>query len=65
MEKLLTVNEIAELLDLSKFAIYNMVNEKSIPCIKFGLTNRNIRFDRIKIEEWLNKNSHDIIKKKK
>ena len=59
MEKLLTVKEVAEMLSLSKFAVYDMVATNSIPHIKIGQTNRSVRFDKQKIEIWLKKKSHD------
>ena len=59
--KLMTINEVAELLNLSKFAVYNMVYANRIPYIKVGRTNRSIRFDHNKINLWLNKNSCDTI----
>jgi excisionase family DNA binding protein len=58
MEKLLTVKEVAEILQLSKYAIYQMVANDSIPHIKIGATNRSVRFDKEKIEKWINKKSH-------
>lgn len=61
MEKLMTINQVAEMLSLSKFAIYNMVYADKIPYIKIGRTNRSIRFDRNKINQWINKNSCDTI----
>ena len=63
MEKLLTVKEVAEIIQLSKYAIYQMVANDSIPYIKIGATNRSVRFDKDKIEKWLKKHSCDIIKK--
>ncbi len=65
MEKLLTVKEVAELLNLSKFAVYDMVYENKIPYVKIGHTNRSLRFDRQKISVWLSKQSNDIILTKK
>ena len=65
MEKLLTVKEVAKIIQLSKYAIYQMVANDSIPYIKIGATNRSVRFDKEKIEKWLNKKSYDTIKKRK
>lgn len=65
MEKLLTVKEVAEMLSLSKFAIYDMVVKQSIPYVKIGSTNRSVRFDKQKIESWLKNKSYDTILKKK
>ena len=61
MEKLITVNEVAEMLSVSKYAVYNMVYKDKIPYVKVGSTGRIVRFDRQKINAWLNKNSCDKI----
>ena len=65
MEKLMTVAEVAEMLSLSKFAIYNMVYADHIPYIKVGRTNRSVRFDRQKINTWLSRQSNDKILNRK
>ena len=57
-KRLMTINQVADLLSLSKFAVYNMVYSDRIPYIKVGRTNRSIRFDRQKIEMWLSKQSN-------
>ena len=57
--ELLTVKDIAKMLNLSKYAIYNMVANNSIPYIRVGKTNRSVRFDKNKIIAWINKNSYD------
>lgn len=61
MEKLLTVNDVAEMLSLSKFAVYDMVYKDKIPYVRLGSTGKVVRFDRQKINAWLNKNSCDKI----
>ena len=66
MEKLLTVKEVAEMLALSKYAIYGMVVNNAIPYVKIGRTNRSVRFDRQKIDFWIkNKSCDKILEKEK
>ena len=65
MEKLLKITELAELLNINKFALYNMVYANKIPYVKIGKTNRSIRFDIKKITAWLDKNSCDTILNRK
>jgi excisionase family DNA binding protein len=65
MEKLLKITELAELLNINKFALYNMVYANKIPYVKIGKTNRSIRFDIKKINAWLDKNSCDTILNRK
>jgi excisionase family DNA binding protein len=36
MEKLLTVKEVAEVLQLTQMSVYRLCNEGKIPCIKIG-----------------------------
>ena len=47
--KLLTVKDVAEMLNLSKYSIYMMVYRDSIPYVKIGRTNRSVRFNKDKI----------------
>lgn len=59
--KLLTVADVSEMLNLSKYAIYTMVYKDAIPYVKIGRTNRSVRFNKDKIIAWINKNSCDKI----
>lgn len=61
----MTVSEVAEMLSLSKFAVYNMVYADRIPYIKVGRTNRSVRFDKAKINAWLSRQSNDKILNRK
>lgn len=47
--RLLTVEEVAEILRLKPRTIYNMVSRGQIPYRKAG---RQLRFDGAEIEEW-------------
>ncbi len=59
--KLLTVADVAKMLNLSKYSIYTMVYKDAIPYVKIGRTNRSVRFKKDKIFSWINKNSCDKI----
>lgn len=48
--RLITVEELAEYLNLNPHTIYLWVEQGKIPFIKIG---RMVRFDLIEIEEWL------------
>ena len=50
--ELLTVDEVTQLLKLSRGAVYQMRARKEIPYIKMG---KRIRFDKTEILEWINK----------
>ena len=51
------IDELAKDLNMKKSTLYSCVFQRKIPFIKMG---RSIRFDRNKINEWLDNNSHDI-----
>jgi excisionase family DNA binding protein len=51
-KKLLTIDELAEMLSVSKNTIYAWTHERRIPHVKLG---RNVRFNPEKIEAWLKK----------
>lgn len=51
MEKLLTIEEVSEWLQIPKGSLYNMVHEGRIPYIK--LSNGRLRFRKISLEKWI------------
>lgn len=52
MEKrFFTVAELADYLNITKAAAYNLVHAKGFPSLKLG---HNWRVDRNKLERWLN-----------
>lgn len=53
-KKLLTVKEVCTLLNVTRNRIYSLVFYKQIPHIKL---NSSLRFDSIKINEWLENQS--------
>lgn len=61
MEKLLNAKDIAEMLGMSKYNVYQMCYAGKIPFLKLGKTNRTLRFSPQKINAWLSKQSHDTI----
>lgn len=54
MNKLLTINELAEYLNKPKKSIYDMVYTKRIPYTKIG---RSLRFDKQLIDAWISQNT--------
>jgi len=56
MEKLLTVEEIAEYLNLKPSTIYQWTHQGFIPYIKLG---SRVRFRTTQIEKWLEEKSKD------
>jgi excisionase family DNA binding protein len=56
-EKMLTVEEIAERLSVSKGFIYHAVTHTTIPHIRLG---SSIRFDSQQIDEWIKENSVSV-----
>lgn len=52
--RLLNVEEVAHMLDMSKDTIYKWVIQRKIPFVKCG---RLTKFDLQKIEKWIEENS--------
>lgn len=52
--RLIDVEEVAHMLDMSKDTIYKWVIQGKLPSVKCG---RLRKFDLQKIEEWIKKNS--------
>jgi excisionase family DNA binding protein len=48
--KILRVEEVAKLVKMSKFAIYNMAKKKEIPSFKIG---KSVRFFEDEIIAWI------------
>jgi len=49
-EALMTVEEVAEMLRLTKETLYRWSLQGKIPCIRFG---RQLRFERRALDKWL------------
>ena len=56
MSKLLTINQVAEQLSISTKTVYQHVHFKRIPFLKIAGA---LRFDPIKIQDWLNRSSFE------
>jgi excisionase family DNA binding protein len=54
-EQLLTLEEVAEYLNVDKFTVYRLLADKELPAFKVG---NQWRFKRKMIENWLKKNSN-------
>jgi excisionase family DNA binding protein len=55
MEKLLSADEIAELLGVKKSTIYQWTHQKYIPHIKLG---NKVRFKPSQIDKWLEQRTY-------
>lgn len=53
-EQLLTLEQVAEYLNVDKFTVYRLLTDKDLPAFKVG---NQWRFKRKMIENWLAKNS--------
>jgi len=54
-EQLLTLEQVAEYLNVDKFTVYRLLADKDLPAFKVG---NQWRFKRRMIENWLVKNSN-------
>ena len=54
-EQLLTLEQVAEYLNVDKFTVYRLLADKELPAFKVG---NQWRFKRKLIENWLMKNSN-------
>ncbi|HLN88235.1 MAG TPA: helix-turn-helix domain-containing protein [Candidatus Limnocylindrales bacterium] len=54
-EQLLTLEQVAEYLNVDKFTVYRLLNAKELPAFKVG---NQWRFKRKLLENWLMKNSN-------
>ena len=54
-EQLLTLEQVAEYLNVDKFTVYRLLNNKELPAFKVG---NQWRFKRRMLENWLMKNSN-------
>ena len=54
-EQLLTLEQVAEYLNVDKFTVYRLLADKELPAFKVG---NQWRFKRKMIENWLLKNSN-------
>lgn len=50
--QLLTAEQVAEILQVSKFRVYEMVRLRLIPCVRMG---RQIRFEEQTLKDWIAK----------
>ena len=54
-EQLLTLEQVAKYLNVDKFTVYRLLNDKELPAFKVG---NQWRFKRKMLENWLMKNSN-------
>lgn len=50
MDQLMTINEVASYMRVSRFTVYRLAKERSIPATKIG---RQWRFQREEIDRWV------------
>jgi excisionase family DNA binding protein len=58
-EQLLTLEEVAQYLNVDRFTVYRLLAQKQLPAFKVG---SQWRFKREMIEAWLLKNANDARK---
>lgn len=51
--KAYTVREVAEMLNVSRIAVYNMIKEGRIRAVNIGVGNRELRIPKNALEEFL------------
>jgi excisionase family DNA binding protein len=51
MEKLLTADDVAELLNTKNQRVWAMVRANDLPCVRLG--SRQLRFDRLAVEQFI------------
>lgn len=56
-QKLLNVNDVSNLLNVSKSSIYNYVKEQSMPSIKL---NGRLLFSQKDINSWIDSNKNEV-----
>ena len=54
MERLLTIDDVATYMQVSRFTVYRLAKEHSIPATKIG---RQWRFQKEEIEQWMREQS--------
>ena len=50
MDSLLTIKEVARYMQVSRFTVYRLAKQRSIPASKIG---RQWRFQKEEIEQWM------------
>ncbi|MFZ5996387.1 MAG: helix-turn-helix domain-containing protein [Nitrospirota bacterium] len=63
-EKLLTAEQVADILNYTVQGIYQLVHKKRIPVIKLSEKRGPIRFRRTDIEAWLASKTQDVVSNK-
>ena len=57
-KRLLTTDETAAYLGLSKAALYQLVHRRRIPVVRIG---RALRFDVVRLDDWISGQQEDDI----
>ena len=58
IENLITVDDVAKMLNIKRLTVYGLVFKKQIPCVK--LSGRALRFKESEISDWLNGKSQAV-----
>lgn len=53
-EPLLTAQEVADYLKISRPSVYKKAHKEGLPHVRLGITARDIRFRMSSIQRWLN-----------
>ena len=52
--RLLTVNEVAQRLRVSRATVYRMIRTGKVPALQLGTMGASLRVDEAELEQWLN-----------
>lgn len=50
MDRLLTIDEVADYMQVSRFTVYRLAKDRAIPATKIG---RQWRFQKEEIDQWI------------
>jgi excisionase family DNA binding protein len=52
-KRFMDISELADYLGLSRWTVYKLINHRRLPFIP--VSKRTLRFDRLKIDQWMEK----------
>ena len=60
MQPLMTISEVASYMRVSRFTVYRLAKDRSIPATKIG---RQWRFQKEEIDRWLRDENHEEVRR--
>ena len=60
MQRLMTISEVAAYMRVSRFTVYRLAKDRSIPATKIG---RQWRFQKEEIDRWLRDENHEEVRR--